>query len=637
MPEIDRIDQLQPYKSLVLARIRNEATLTDLIADCLADVEDILDLADEAPEGDEPPEDRTRVKMSKDPESVTQEGLVHGYLHYQLRKPVSWAEPDEIRDVENHLVLLTRKRKTDVLALYASENTRRRAIRREFGTPSREGLTYLAPVAPERLNSAFFGETVRTLWLSGMHRRVPVKADAKVLSGQDLKFALDPLNDQTFYFTAARSRTAPLGAVGLSPKKSRIWTRPSRDWTDYRTEVSTILDLLDGTEEDDLDPDAQRPLPVLAQFATQAGALEGPYDVVVQPPELLSSDAAPDEEEREEAERWAYDAHFDVTDDADSPNVDADVYHRGDAIGTISIAIDASDPTDVTIEEVETEADDSCEDDHEALLDELEDLCARTRRLKVYYDSGHTLSDGALYSVQFRDQSFSSFFWTPFGDAYDVTKEKPSDFPPETGADLWDPDDRSLFRWVYEHWPPALDEAPWANRDDHPQGWLAIDDGAMEIADFIHLDPHPETEVLSLIHVKGSGSDSPNREISVANYEVVTGQAVKNLRNLEHEQLSDQLIEGLTTQVGDLVWKDGERTTRQEMVGALRALGSDFERRVVVLQPHIRKSYYEETRQGKGGQNETRLKQLDALLNGAEQACNGLGAQFFVLAADDTS
>jgi len=93
---------------------------------------------------------------------------------------------------------------------------------------------------------------------------------------------------------------------------------------------------------------------------------------------------------------------------------------------------------------------------------------------------------------------------------------------------------------------------------------------------------NPEEPVLTLIHVKGSGSNSDGREISVANYEVVTGQAVKNLRKLDHRILESGLEEGI----------------------------------------------------GNGGQNETRLKQLDTLLHGAKQACNGLQAEFWVIAAD---
>jgi len=658
-PQIDRVDQLQPYKSLLLARIKDSATVTELIGDCLDDIEDLLELKAEEEAADK---DRERIKISMaNPAGTTQGGLENGFLHYQLRKPVTWAKPDDLRDIENHLVLLTRKQDIDFLALYASENSRRRKIRNSFASLSYEGLQHLSRVEPDHLNSAFFGNTVRTLWLSGMHRRVPVKADAKILSGQDLEYALDPLNDQTFYFTAARSRSETFGTVGLSPKKSRIWTRRSGSWEEYREGVTQILDRLGDTEMGD---EEDHPLPVLADLAKEGTDLGTPYDVVLQPPELLSSDVEQDDEEREKLEEWAYNAHFDVLEDSDPPNVEATLYHRGDEIGTIEIEIDVSDPTDINIEEVGVipDPEEIGDEEREGLLKEIKSLCGRTRHLKVYYDSGHTLSDGSLYSVRFQDRPFEQFLWTLFDEKYDVTKEKPSEFPGEQDTVQWDNptetqnedgDDvkRSLFQWVYQSWPPNADcwdqsEPPnnWEEGDD-PQGWLAIDDGAMEIADFIHYDPDPDCPVISLIHVKGSGSSSDKREISVANYEVVTGQAVKNLRRLENTTLAEALREGGDTKVGSFVWKDGElaeigdegdedRSRRDEMADAIEDQDTDVERRVVVIQPHIQNSYYTDVRDGSGGQNQMRLRQLDALLNGARQSCNGLGAEFWVIAAD---
>lgn len=70
------------------------------------------------------------------------------------------------------------------------------------------------------------------------------------------------------------------------------------------------------------------------------------------------------------------------------------------------------------------------------------------------------------------------------------------------------------------------------------------------------------------------------------------------------------------------------------MADAIEDQDTDVERRVVVVQPHIRNSYYTDVRDGRGGQNQMRLRQLDALLNGARQSCNGLGAEFWVIAAD---
>lgn len=698
MAKIDQVKKLEPYKSLVLAQISSSADLGTLIDDCLGAIkqEEILDIRDEDEDTGETEERVRREKNCEANINSSSFNLEHGFLHYELQKSVPWTNVDDIRDTENHLVLFSRKKSINLLALYVSENSKRRSIRRKFGDSDYGGLQYLSTVPPKHLNDAFFGDQVRTLWLSGMHRRVPVKADAKVLSGQDLEYALDPLNDQTFYFSAVRSSSAlgpngsenndskeraaehrELRTVGLSPKKSRIWTRPSGSWGHYLEGTNAILSELGETlDSNDEGAGKDEPLPVLADVASDDDDIGTPYDMVIQPPELLSADVEQEDDESKEDEELAYNIYFDILDAGDlgddsdiiddptPPNVVSDVYHRGDKIGRIAIELDTSDRTDVQIQSVETMFEEEDGEERENRFEILERLCSSTRKLKVYYDSGHTLSGGSLYSIQFQNRPFDQFLWASFEDDYDITKEKPSDFPTEGDKVDWDggasgeqesdeDEKHSLFHWVYENWPPDSDSwtpsaAPldWKDRDGS-QGWLAIDDGSMEIADFIHFrEPDDENEkpILSLIHVKGSGSDSDEREISVANYEVVTGQAVKNLRHLETTDLADELESGSDSKVGTFLWKDGDPlktngtdgkvTPRSKMADVLRDQDSDFQRRVVVLQPHIRGSYYSKVRNGEKSQNEKRLQQLDALLNSARQSCNGLGAEFWVIAAD---
>lgn len=634
--QIDQVDQLQPYKSLLLAQIKSTATVTDLIGDCLDDIEDLLELKGEEEAGDE---DRERIKVAKEnPSGTAQGGLDNGFLHYQLRKPVSWAEPDDLRDIENHLVLLTRKQGVDYLALYASETSRRRTIRNGFAPSSHEGLQHLTTVGPDRLNNAFFGDTVRTLWLSGMHRRVSVKADAKILSGQDLEYALDPVNDQTFYFTAARSRSALFGNIGLSPKKSRIWTSRSSRWEEYRNEVAQILKRLGETDEDNKN---DSPLPVLADPVTDISELGTPYDVVLQPPELSGSDVEQEEEEREKLEEWAYNAHFDVSEDSNSPSVAATLFHQNNEICGIEINIDASDPMDVVIEgvEVDPEPEEVEDEEREELLKEIKHLCSRTRHLKVYYDSGHTLGGGSLYSPKFRDPEFTSFEFGDFSGDCDITKEKPERIEvgeDDTSRTNWAlvGDDDSLFSWVVNNWPD------WEQTGEGPQGWLVCDDGSGEIADFIHLREEAEQDpVLSLIHVKAAGSE--NGQIAVGEYDKVSAQAIKNLRDLDPSHLSEDLPEELAQKVEgldwdedeDLVWYNGEKAPREEFLEEIRTLSSDHHRRAIVVQPHIRGDYLKRKRQS--DPTSKRLRQLDMILNQAEQACQGIGAKFQVIISEE--
>ena len=100
-------------------------------------------------------------------------------------------------------------------------------------------------------------------------------------------------------------------------------------------------------------------------------------------------------------------------------------------------------------------------------------------------------------------------------------------------AGIGDARDKSLFGLVVRHWPNLEERG-------EQTGWLVCDDGAMESADFIHLDEASEVPELTLIHVKGSGSKVEERGISVSDYEVVVGQAVKNLRHLDRVHLKGQ-------------------------------------------------------------------------------------------------
>src|SRR5690606_13184391 len=103
----------------------------------------------------------------------------------------------------------------------------------------------------------------------------------------------------------------------------------------------------------------------------------------------------------------------------------------------------------------------------------------------------------------------------------------------------------SLFGYMVKRWG-IVEGQPG------PSGWLACDDGSMESADFIHLDGEGRT--LSLIHVKGSGTASATRGISVTDYEIVVGQAIKNLRHLDRGLLIEKLEAGTDHQIATATW-----------------------------------------------------------------------------------
>ena len=124
-------------------------------------------------------------------------------------------------------------------------------------------------------------------------------------------------------------------------------------------------------------------------------------------------------------------------------------------------------------------------------------------------------------------------------------------------------------------------------------------------------------------------------------YEVVTGQAVKNLRHIDRGLLREKLAANANGVLRDAVWRDGVRQqNRDEFFRTLDGLGSQFEKRVVVFQPRVRKSVYETTRGkmdlgDKTSKDVRQLQQLDALLLGARADCYSLGAEFKVISDGD--
>ncbi|WP_261319183.1 hypothetical protein [Rhizobium leguminosarum] len=78
-------------------------------------------------------------------------------------------------------------------------------------------------------------------------------------------------------------------------------------------------------------------------------------------------------------------------------------------------------------------------------------------------------------------------------------------------------------------------------------------------ADFIHINDLVDPPELTLIHVKGSGSADVERGISVSDYEVVVGQAIKNLRHVDRGLLKEKLIANAVGVLQNAVWHNGQR------------------------------------------------------------------------------
>ena len=599
---IKRLSELRPYKSLLLAHVQGSASVKNIVDDLLDDFKELLSLGEAGP----------RTLVSEANESNSGE-LAVGYLHYVEETPSPWTLNRNVVDQINHLILVCRRNRH--VAIYLSDTSWRSAVEKKFGKTGAKGLNALQKISPGLLNAAFVKGAARTLWLSGAHARTSIKADNKILSGIELQDALDPVGDQTYYFTAARCASdfdKGIIAIGTSPRGSRIWVGSSRTWDEFVNPVTAILKHLETT----IKP-VNAPIPVVAVSSIDTTKIVDAFDLGIIPPELLSDEA--NEQAREEMEQWAYYSHFRILKRSHA-DFTAEVTLNGTVLGTIDFQMDLTDAENVKWQ-LESRA---ATEETEELLAKAVVVCRRSNWTKIWYESGHTIAEGHVFEIRHRDMPFQDFSWVDFNE-YDVTKEKPSVLDLTAIGE-----EDSLFCWVKNSWPLE-------GFGHSAGGWLACDDGSMEIADFIHLDDKSVPPKLSLIHVKASDSASPTRGVSVSDYEVVTSQAVKNLRNLDRTILTEGLQSGVGKKVGKLVWRNRQpvKEGRKGMLKALQSIGVSYRRQVVIVQPRLTQAREEYGRKHPKSSDAARLRQLDTLLLEQENSCHGLQASLSVICANE--
>jgi hypothetical protein len=509
-------------------------------------------------------------------------------------------------DDENHQLLVIAVR-DKIVALSASDGTMRDRIVKECSAVRK---------MPRDAVAAFIGDEARALWLSGAHTPTASKADSKAITGIALEYAIDPIGDQTYYCAAARTVPDVAGLakpadpkkplVGAAPGNSRLWVRRAVDWDDYRRVIAVIIDhALNGARP-------PSPFSALAQPVEDMTDVGEAYGVAIIPGELLSEDeiAAP---ERERARRWAFDSTFEVEALADL-SLRARVALDGHAIGTADLTVTMVDgEAAVTLSWSTTVA---------GKADERAE-CARylgdPRQLKIFYESGHTIAQGHCYRGGYSDQAFEWDFRS--FDGYAINREKPV-VPPGSSlaAQIAAPGDTSLFAYVMQKL--------FVDGQGQPTGWLASDDGSMELADFIHIDP--AKAVISLVHVKASSKTDDDRLAAPTDYEIVVAQAVKNLRHLDRRNLATELKRGKGRKIGAAVWHNGvKQPNRATMLAAIAALPASASKVLIVLQPRVTKREHARCRaDGAAPSLAMRIRQIDTLMLAARASALACGARF---------
>jgi hypothetical protein len=537
----------------------------------------------------------------------------HGGLHvvslvYTEVRPPAWLAPSaagKLEDVTHHLVLVAAS--ADKAALVVSDGSMRDQMLAHVKAAS--------PLNRSTVATAFIGPDAKTIWLNGVHSRTQVKADSKTLSGSALEYALDPLGDQTYSLSAIRSQPAITGlaknsrqaVVGVAPSGSRVWLGRPGDWGAFVAQTEALLARLASP------PAASALYRFLSQPVTSSAGINDAYAIAVLPSAFLADDAAKTAEQHAEAYRWGYGATYTVTHSA-GLDLDVQVGVDGVDLGSVHLAVSIDGKGRVSVKHQWTTPATAMDTDRSACSVLLSD----PSQLKIYYDSGHAIADGECFQVGWSDQLFDWEFSDLTG--YQVDSEKPVLNSGERLADkIGATGDTSLFGFI--------------QKKLFKTGWLACDDGSMELADFVHVDPG--TKQITLIHVKGSGSDKDVRQVSVSDYELVVSQGVKNIRHLDRDRLIAALDRGKNKDIARAVWKDGVRQqNRNGIIAAIKALPRQAPRVLLIVQPRLTQSEYNYCApKDETNTRALRFKQLNALMLAARISTLGCGAAFRAIAA----
>lgn len=527
---------------------------------------------------------------------------------FRVEKDPSWAQPGSGFDrISDELCVIFRQR--DLVAIHCP---------RFLIGPVQKWLNSdprppFVRAEAESLQQAFLRGAAKGLWLRGTHRRTRSKADTKTMSGQALEDALHPHEDGSFVLASGRSavvhggRLGDEGTVGVTPDKAWVWLKQTGSLAEFVHLARAVLTMV---EEVDRTPHAERLFPQLAEKVRNLDAVRSAYEVYVTSSDFVASQPDTDDEDVDRAE-LLQDAILDVEGSDRSPGFVLSVGSGGAEVGRLRYRPQLSGDEQVTLE-VSIAGTPS---DPVACV-EIRDLIASGDLLNVHYASGHRILANSIARPNEEHQPFTRWRFKDFSGST-ITAEKPIAAGAQSIHDAIDvAGDQSLFAWVVGQFP---------------SGHLTCDDGANEVADFVHLDAGG---LLTLVHVK-AGRSGDRRQVSTGAYELVVSQATKNLTYLRPELLVAALETSPVARPA--TWCNGARVAdRTAMLDALRSRRADAEVRVVVVQPHVAEARHKALRdlESAGGHSLelSRLHLVENMLQSARRTFVDLNADLEVWA-----
>jgi hypothetical protein len=451
---------------------------------------------------------------------------------------------------------------------------------------------------PEILAGTFEGDG-RMLWMQGVHRQRASKANSKSLAGIRLQEAVDALEDASYAMSAVAINVTPSeqssvirGQLTISPDKSKVSLKAMSGLHDFLVATDETLGMLEKSLSSEESP--ANLFPELAVRENDLKRVFGAYDIRIATPEEVQGMPYADQATLDRAELLRG-AIFDVEGEGRSPVARVTVGSHGSSAGRLQLQ-----PLPLKGGGFELDVRYSGKQSDSEYAGVVKDALKDGDLVALYYESGHMIRDGRIVRQNLSAPPFTAIDFADF-DRFDVMQEKPKVFGDQAIHDKLGLDgDTSLLSWVVSQ---------------YQEGWLVCDDGAGEVADFIHLD---EDGTLTAVHVKGARSKSTNRGIAVTAFEEVVSQAEKNVKRLAVETLSATLRKQRISRPA--CWRDGIRTdSRNEFVARLETRISTDLTRVVLVQPHLLKAPYDAARAaidaGNPSRNSNSLMLLDNLLH----------------------
>ncbi|RSD13625.1 hypothetical protein [Amycolatopsis eburnea] len=474
-------------------------------------------------------------------------------------------------------------------------------------------------ISPLILECTFLMGRARGLWLQSATGRNARHPDAKTSVGIDLKETLNVFADSGYSLGSARCELpADLeldqlrGTIGATIRSSQLWLKPMSTIGDFLATVGEIFDLIKkvAAEEDSL----IEAFPELARDVTDLSEVHGAYDVAaIDVDHLPAADVAG--EETYDAASILESAALIVMPDSRSARFKLKIGLDGVEGGVVSVTPKPK-PHGFLLDIGQ-----SGSFSRDAIAQPVLDALRSTDLLTVFYESGHVYSRGRITKKNTAIFPFKNWQFRSFA-GFDVETEKPFDHrsTEKIHKSIGDPTDTSLFGWVLENFS---------------DGWLICDDGAGESADFLQINAKG---TLRFIHVKGAESSSSGRGISAKSYEVVAGQAAKNLVFMEKERLAEHLRS--TDAPYKASWVDRVKVgDRREFIEMLLARSEEDAREVVIVQPHVLEKKHKALRALEPGtkppQDLLRLQRLETLLNSTRSSVVNSNAELWVISSSD--